>query len=208
MPESLDRYVLHDEIASGGMGAVHLARLRGARGFARTVAIKRLHPHVARDPDVLAMFLDEAHLAARVRHPNVVATLDVVAQGDEVFLVMEYVEGESLSRLQKTPEIPLAIASAIVCDMLHGLHAAHEAVSERGEPLQIVHRDVSPQNILVGLDGATRVVDFGIAKAASRLQTTRDGVIKGKLRYMAPEQIRRGIGFTTPPRPRRGKVTW
>ena len=187
--EALGRYVLYDEIAAGGMAAVHLARMRGAFGFARTVAIKRLHPHVAREPDFVAMFLDEAHLAARVRHPNVVSTLDVVEQEDEIFLVMEYVNGEPLSRLTRSATVPLTVAMAIVCDALHGLHAAHEAVSEKGQPLSIVHRDVSPQNILVGFDGIARVADFGVAKAASRLQTTQEGTIKGKIPYMSPEQL-------------------
>ena len=185
----LDRYVLYDKIASGGMATVHLARMRGALGFARTVAIKRLHPHLAQDPEFASMLLDEAHLAARIRHPNVVSTLDVVAQGDELFLVMEYVNGEPLSRLRGESRLPLPVASAIVCDLLLGLHAAHEALSESGKPLGIVHRDVSPQNVLVGLDGVARVADFGVAKAASRIATTRDGTVKGKLHYMAPEQI-------------------
>jgi serine/threonine-protein kinase len=158
------------------------------------VAIKRLHPHLAKDPDFVSMFLDEARLAARIRHPNVVPTLDVVSLEDELFLVMEYVEGESfaylLRRMRERGEVaPTAITIAIMLAVLHGLHAAHEATSERGELLHIVHRDVSPQNILVGVDGVARVLDFGVAKAAWRLQTTRAGQLKGKLAYMAPEQL-------------------
>ena len=179
------------------MAAVHLARLIGPVGFSRTVAIKRLHRHLANDEAFHAMFLDEARLAARVRHPNVVPTLDVVTVDDELFLVMEYVQGESLSKLQRAViaangRIPLRIASAIIIATLHGLHAAHEAKSEGGEPLGIVHRDVSPQNIIVGADGVVRVFDFGIAKAMGRLHTTRDGEVKGKAAYMAPEQLRAG----------------
>jgi len=141
------------------------------------------------------MFLDEARLAARIRHPNVVSTLDVVALEGELFLVMEFVQGESLSRLlrtstQRDERIPVAVSAAIAIHTLLGLHAAHDAKSERGIPLGIVHRDVSPQNILVGADGIARVVDFGVAKAASRLQTTEEGRLKGKLAYMAPEQLR------------------
>jgi serine/threonine-protein kinase len=191
----LGRYVLYREIASGGMATVHVGRLIGPAGFSRTVAIKRLHPQYARDPEFVTMFLDEARLAARIRHPNVVSTLDVVALEGELFLVMEFVQGESLSRLlrtssQRDERVPVAVASAIATHTLLGLHAAHEAKSERGVPLGIVHRDVSPQNVLVGADGIARVVDFGVAKAASRLATTEEGRMKGKLAYMAPEQLR------------------
>jgi serine/threonine-protein kinase len=188
------RYALHAEIASGGMARVHLGRLVGPVGFARIVAIKRLHPHFASDPEFVAMFLDEARVAARIRHPNVVPTLDVVALKGELFLVLEYVRGESLSRLlsvsskSHTP-IPPPIISSIVIGLLEGLHAAHEARSERGQPLGIVHRDVSPANVIVGSDGVARVLDFGVAKAAGRIQTTRDGQLKGKVAYMAPEQV-------------------
>ena len=191
---SIGRYVLFDRIASGGMAQVHLGRLVGAAGFARTVAIKRLLPHCATDAEIVPMFVDEARLAARIRHPNVVSTLDVVQEGDELLLVMEYVHGESLSRLASRARmrgegIPIPIASAILVGVLEGLHAAHEAKSERGDPLNIVHRDVSPQNILVGVDGVARVVDFGIAKARGRVQTTRDGQLKGKAGYVGPEQL-------------------
>ncbi len=194
-PRIVGRYALYGEIAAGGMATVHFGRLVGAVGFSRTVAIKRLHPQFAKDPDFVAMFLDEARLAARVQHPNVVTTIDVVPLDDEVFLVMEYVHGEALSKLiraarRKGDLVPPAIATAIMAGALHGLHAAHIAKSERGEPLNIVHRDVSPQNILVGLDGVARVLDFGVAKAAMRAQSTRDGQMKGKVSYMAPEQLR------------------
>ncbi|MGA2449470.1 MAG: serine/threonine-protein kinase [Polyangiaceae bacterium] len=196
-PRTIGRYILYGEIASGGMATVHFGRLQGAAGFARSVAIKRLHPQYAKDPDFVAMFLDEARLAARISHPNVVPTLDVVAQEDELFLVMEYVRGVSLSRLsraskQRGERIPVKIVAAIVSGMLNGLHAAHEAKDETGEPLHIVHRDVSPQNVLVGTDGVARVLDFGVAKAVGRVQGTREGQLKGKLAYMAPEQITTG----------------
>jgi hypothetical protein len=188
------RYVLHDEIASGGMGTVHLGRQQGGAGFFRIVAIKRLNPLLARQPEFLRMFLDEARLAGRVRHPNVVPTSDVVEADGEVLLVMEYVHGEPLSRLMRLTlergQLPSpGIASAILSGVLYGLHAAHEATDERGEPLGVVHRDVSPQNVLVGADGVARLVDFGVAKATGRLQTTSEGQIKGKLSYMPPEQI-------------------
>ena len=194
---TLGRYALYGEIAAGGMATVHLARLMGSVGFARTVAIKRLHPHLSKDPDFVAMFLEEARLAARVRHPNVVSTLDVVDEDNELFLVMEYVAGESLSRLvRKSREagkrIPPRYVAGVMCAALEGLHAAHEATSERGVPLGIVHRDVSPQNIHVGLDGVARVLDFGIAKATNRVQETRTDQIKGKVAYMSPEQLAKG----------------
>jgi serine/threonine-protein kinase len=190
----LGRYVLHGELASGGMATVHLARLLGEAGFSRTVAIKRLHPQFAKDPEFVAMFVDEARLAARIRHPNVVPTLDVVSEGGEIFLVMEYIHGESLSRLIRAVQtlkgrIDAPLAATIMAGVLHGLHAAHEARSEKGEPLGIVHRDVSPQNILVGVDGVAHVLDFGVAKATGRVQTTKEGQLKGKIAYMAPEQL-------------------
>ena len=188
------RYALYHEIASGGMATVYIGRQQGQAGFARTVAIKRLHPQFAKEPDFVSMFIDEARLAARISHPTVVPTLDVVATEGELFLVMEYVQGESLSRLLRTTRergelVSTRVVAAIVADLLHGLHAAHEAKSERGEALHLVHRDVSPHNVLVGIDGVARVFDFGVAKATDRIQTTRDGQLKGKIAYMAPEQI-------------------
>jgi eukaryotic-like serine/threonine-protein kinase len=190
----IGRYALHGEIAAGGMATVHFGRLLGPVGFSRTVAIKRLHAQFAKNPEFVSMFLDEARLAARIRHPNVVATLDVVATEGELFLVMDYVQGESLSRLlrairQRGERIPPRIVATIMSGVLHGLHSAHDARSERGEPLDIVHRDVSPQNVLVGTDGVARVLDFGVAKATGRIQTTREGHLKGKIAYMAPEQF-------------------
>lgn len=195
LPRDVGRYRLYDEVASGGMATVHVGRLRGPAGFARTVAIKRLHPQFAHDPEFVSMFLDEARLAARIHHPNVAAILDVVALRGELFLVMEYVRGETLSRLLPACEragitIPHRIAATILQQALLGLHAAHEARDHRGDALNMVHRDVSPQNIMVGADGITRMLDFGVAKAATRIQTTGHGQVKGKLSYMAPEQLR------------------
>ncbi len=196
-PILVGRYAIYDRIAAGGMATVHVGRLVGERGFSRTVAIKRLHAHFAMDPDFVGMFLDEARLAARIRHPNVVQTLDVVVAEGEVFLVMDYVEGESLAHLMRillarNETMPPACASALIAPVLHGLHAAHEAKNDHGEPLGLVHRDVSPQNVLVGIDGVPRVLDFGVAKALGQSHTTREGQLKGKLAYMAPEQIEIG----------------
>jgi serine/threonine-protein kinase len=190
----IDRYAIYDPIAAGGMAVVHFGRLLGQAGFSRTVAIKRLHPQFAADPEFVAMFLDEAHLAVRVQHPNVVSPLDVVVAGDELLVVMEYVSGETLSQLlRQTPEeegVAPAIIGSVIVDTLYGLHAAHEAVGEDGTPLNMVHRDVSPQNVIVGVDGTARVLDFGVAKAAMRSHATKEGEIKGKIAYMAPEQLK------------------
>lgn len=194
------RYAVYDEIARGGMAVVHLARLLGPAGFARTVAIKRLHAHYAHDPSFVEMFLDEARLVARIRHPNVVPALDVLTYEGELLVAMEYVHGESLARLmrvlrERQERVPLSIALAIAEEMLAGLHAAHEATSDSGEPLELVHRDVSPQNVMVGRDGVARVLDFGIARATGRDrrdQSSSDAQFKGKLAYIAPEQLRTG----------------
>jgi len=193
-PLVVDRYAIYDAIASGGMATVHLGRLIGTAGFLRTVAIKRLHSHFANNPEFTGMFLDEARLASRIQHPNVVATIDVVRKEHELLLVMEYVRGESLSRLvrrarDKNMRPSPSVVVEIMSNALHGLHAAHDALDEKGQPLGLVHRDMSPQNILVGVDGVSRVLDFGVAKAAGRVHTTKDGDIKGKLLYMAPEQL-------------------
>ena len=189
------RYALHAEIASGGMAAVHFGRWYGPMGFARVVAIKRLHPQFARNPEFVNMFLDEGRLAARVRHPNVLSTLDIVVTNNELFLIMEYVHGESLARLGRRARergypAPLRVVGSIMSGVLHGLHAAHESRTETGELLGLVHRDVSPQNVLVGCDGIARLLDFGVAKAAGRVQTSISGQLKGKLSYMPPEQFR------------------
>jgi eukaryotic-like serine/threonine-protein kinase len=196
---NIGRYAIYDEIASGGMATVHFGRLLGAVGFSRTVAIKHLLPHYSHDAEFLSMFLDEARLAARIQHPNVTVPLDVIVleESEEIFLIMEYIHGDTLGRLLKgaqTAKAPASpsISATIMSGALHGLHAAHEATNEIGVPLNIVHRDMSPQNIMVGVDGVARVLDFGVAKAVSRLQSTRQGQMKGKLAYMAPEQVRSG----------------
>jgi serine/threonine-protein kinase len=194
-PQKLDRYVVYGEIAHGGMAVVQLGKMTGPAGFARTVAIKRLHADLAGDAQLVSMLLDEALLAGRIHHPNVIAVLDVVLSQEDVVLVMEFVLGETLSKLARRAlaagqRVPVPIAAAIIVGVLEGLHAAHEARAEDGEPLGIIHRDVSPQNILVGMDGLPRVFDFGIAKARWRSQWTQEGQVKGKLAYLAPEQIR------------------
>src|SRR5580704_7772658 len=192
--QRIGSYELLVELASGGTAAVGIAVYRGAAGFERLVVVKRVHRKLARDREFSTMLLDEARLASSVRHPNVVPVIDVVRTEDEVVLVMEYVEGVSLSELiaaarASMGRLPIPVVSRIVVDALSGLHEAHEATDLRRQPLGIVHRDVSPDNVLVGVDGASRVIDFGIAKARSRLAQTRAGMVKGKGAYMAPEQI-------------------
>ena len=193
---------MYEQFAAGGMATLHYGRLQGPSGFSRTVAIKRLHAHLSEDPEFVAMFLDEARLAARIHHPNVIQTLDVESSEGEIFVVLDYVHGDSLSRLlreaRRREEAPSpALIGTILFGALEGLHAAHEARDAKGDPLELVHRDVSPHNVLVGTDGIARVLDFGVAKARGRAQTTRVGQLKGKLAYMAPEQLRGKVSRRT-----------
>jgi serine/threonine protein kinase len=191
----MGRHILFDAFASGGMATVHFGRMVGPAGFARLVAVKRLHPQYAGSPEFVRMLLDEARLTGRIRHPNVVPTLDVVLQDREVFLVMEYVHGESFARLlagRKEPPLP-EIVTALVSQVLLGLHSAHETRSERGEPLGIVHRDATPHNVMVDSEGLARIIDFGVAKARDLVQdSTGEGRLKGKVSYVAPEQLQDG----------------
>ena len=181
-------------IASGGMGRVDLA-VRTEGSFQRLYAVKRLHPSLD-DPEFREMFLDEGRLAGLIRHANVVSVLDVGADDSGPYLVMEYVDGVPLSRLLKDTHVrgtklPLQIACRLLIDVAHGLHAAHELTTLEGDSLRLVHRDVSPQNILIGFDGVARVTDFGVAKplGLATRNKTATGMLKGKLGYMSPEQL-------------------
>ncbi|HEX8794841.1 MAG TPA: serine/threonine-protein kinase [Polyangiaceae bacterium] len=183
------------QLATGGMATVYVARQIGAAGFERLVVVKRVHPHLLSNREFYDMFRDEARLAAMLHHSNVVAVTDVVESDGELFLVMEYVDSVALSTLLKTAadkreRLPPAVVVRILLDALSGLHAAHEAVDMRGNRLEIVHRDVSPQNVIVGSDGASRLIDFGVAKARHRLTETKSGSLKGKYGYMSPEQAK------------------
>jgi serine/threonine-protein kinase len=176
------------------MGTVYLARVAGSAGFSRLVAIKRLHPELAAQREFIAGLVDEARLSSQIRHVNVIDTLDLVASDGAFSLVMEYVEGAALSAMVKAARranepIPQPIIMSVMAGMLRGLDAAHEARGTEGQPLGIVHRDVSPQNVLIGIDGVPRVIDFGIAKAMGRMTSTRPGEVRGKFAYMAPEQL-------------------
>lgn len=187
------------DLATGGMGTVAIARRVGAAGFERLVVTKRVHPRLVADTSYRRMIRDEALLLARVHDAHVVPILDVVDADGELMLVLEYVESMSLADLLASAKargerVPLAVVARIVIDALAGLHAAHECLDEQGAPLGIIHRDVSPQNVIVGTDGVSRLVDFGIAKATSPAldgpEVTTGDVIKGKVRYLSPEQIK------------------
>jgi serine/threonine-protein kinase len=190
-PERIGRYELLLPIASGGMATVYLSTSRGPMGFEAELALKLTHPHLLESPEFAADLLEEAKIAARIRHRNVATVIDADVDPLGVYLVMEYVEGDTLLGLTRTSRpVPKPVALRVLLDALAGLHAAHELRDDRGAPLGVVHRDFTPHNILVGTDGVARLTDFGIAKAATRLDHTRTGLVKGKMAYMAPEQAR------------------
>jgi serine/threonine-protein kinase len=190
--QTLGKYHLIAELGHGGMADVYLAVARGPAGFSKLQVVKQLRPALAENPEVVAMFLDEARLAARLNHPNVVQTYEVEQEGDHCFIAMEYLDGQPLDRIlrraKKKGGLPLPLHLRILSDTLAGLHHAHELQDYDGTPLKVVHRDVSPQNIFVTYEGQIKVVDFGIAKAANGSAETRTGVLKGKISYMSPEQ--------------------
>jgi serine/threonine-protein kinase len=191
-PRVHGRYALYETLGVGAAATVHLGVARG--GEPVPVAIKVLHDRQSREAGAVARLLDEVRLSRHVVHPNVVRVLDFISDGEETLAVMEYVHGEPLSRLladvkERAERTPVAIAAAIARDVLHGLFAAHVATDGTGKPLELVHRDVTPENILVGADGVARLTDFGVAKAQGRLHATKDGGVKGKLAYLAPEQV-------------------
>jgi serine/threonine-protein kinase len=191
--QTLGRYEFLVPIAEGGMASVWAARLKGSRGFSKTVAVKTMLPSVSDDPQFEQMFLDEAQIASRIRHPNVVEILDLGEQDEVLYLVMEWVDGEPLSSLRRAAAkhggIPRGIALRVVADACAGLHAAHEMKDDGGQPVGLVHRDISPQNVLITFAGAVKIVDFGVAKAAGRSTgQTVAGQVKGKPPYMSPEQ--------------------
>jgi serine/threonine protein kinase len=191
--QQLGRYELMRRLAVGGMAEVFLARTRGIDDFGKVVVVKRLLPHMAREPELVRRFMDEARLGATLVHPNIAQVFDVGREGEDHFIALEYVPGRDLHHvMQQSAErrvpIPIEAALAIGIGVCAGLHHAHERRDETGRPLGIVHRDVSPSNVLVGFEGAVKVVDFGIARAASHRQVTRDGMVKGKVGYMSPEQ--------------------
>lgn len=194
----LGRYVLCFELANGGMATVHLARTESAAGFDRLVALKIIHPHLAKQQEFVEMFLDEAKIAARIIHPNVCSVFDFGEQEGTYFLAMDYLVGENVNRVAravwKRPDVAhrpgtLRVFARLIAEAAEGLHAAHEVRGDDGQLLGVVHRDVTPQNLFVGYDGSLRVVDFGVALAVGRSHHTAIGTLKGKYPYMSPEQV-------------------
>jgi serine/threonine-protein kinase len=188
------RYRILSELGRGGMSNVYLAVARGPGGVNKLVVLKALLPDLSTEPYALSMFLDEARLAAQLNHPNVVQTYEVGTEGDRHVIVMEYLEGQSFSATVRRAEregspLPVPLQIRIIINALEGLHYAHELCAYDGAPLALVHRDISPQNVFVTYDGQVKVLDFGIAKATSSSTHTATGVLKGKIAYMAPEQI-------------------
>ncbi|MBI1944444.1 MAG: serine/threonine protein kinase [Deltaproteobacteria bacterium] len=191
------RYQIIRRLAVGGMGEVFLARQSGVAGFDRLVILKSLLPDLASQEDFVNQFLDEARVAATLNHPNIVSIYEVGLWNGTYFIAMEYIRGDNLSRLARASErakrrMTVDVAAFIIHDAAQALDHAHKACDLHGAPLHIVHRDVSPQNIMVRTDGVTKVVDFGIAKAANRSSRTATGLLKGKVQYMAPEQVMGG----------------
>lgn len=196
-PETFGRYQLLMRLARGGMGEVWLARQAGLDGFQKLVVIKRILPHLAEEEDFVNMFLDEGKIAARLNHTNIVNIFDLGQEGEYYFLAMEYIHGEDIRRIWKQAAraktaLPAALACRIIADACAGLDFAHKKADDKGEPLQIVHRDISPHNIIVSFDGGVKVIDFGIARARGRISNTATGALKGRFEYMSPEHASGG----------------
>src|SRR5678815_5396086 len=200
MPERmLGPYRLVRQLAVGGMAEIYSAKAAGVGGFEKLVAVKVIHPNYSEDPEFVQMLVDEAKLAVHLQHANIVQTFDLgrvgsaESGGEQYYIAMELIDGVDLYKLlrrssEKELEFPFEVAAFIAEEAAQGLDYAHRRRDERGRPLEIVHRDISPQNILVSFDGEVKIVDFGIAKAARRAKQTAAGVIKGKYYYMSPEQ--------------------
>jgi serine/threonine-protein kinase len=187
------KYSLVDRIAVGGMAEIFLARQAGLEGFEKTIVIKRIRPHLSKQASFVKMFLNEAKLAAQLNHPNIVQIYDLGKIGESYFIAMEYIFGRDMRRIIPKADslgipFPMVYALKIASSVCEGLYYAHQKVDLYGNPLNIVHRDVTPENIFVSFDGTVKVLDFGIAKAANQIEQTRAGEIKGKLSYMSPEQ--------------------
>jgi len=187
------KYVLLDRVAVGGMAEIFLARQEGLEGFEKTIVIKRIRPHLSHQKSFVAMFLNEAKLAAQLNHPNIVQIYDLGKIAQSYFIAMECIVGRDMRRILPKAEamgveFPLVYALKIASSVCEGLYYAHQRTDPYGNPLRIVHRDVTPENIFVSFDGTVKILDFGIAKAANQIEQTRAGEIKGKLAYMSPEQ--------------------
>jgi eukaryotic-like serine/threonine-protein kinase len=194
VPLRLGPYELIERVATGGMAEVYLARRAGPHGFRKVVAVKRILPQLAKDVDFVAMFVDEARVCARLSHPNIVQVFDFGEEDGELYMAMEYVDGTTGARLMRAAaaqgmELPLEACLHVALSLLRGLEYAHSARDEAGKPLSLVHRDVSPGNVLIDRSGAVKLTDFGIARAAELERRTDAGQLKGKLGYMSPEQV-------------------
>ena len=192
--QHIGRYEVLGHLGAGGMAEVLLARQRGPHGFERAVVIKRILPHLAADKELVLLFLDEARIIANLRHPNLIQVLELGSDENGPYLVMEYLEGESLAGLcrrlaMRNEELPPGLAAHIVAEACAGLHAAHETQTPEGQALELVHRDISPENIFVTYSGAVHVIDFGIAATTTRVSRTETGMVRGKVEYLAPEQV-------------------
>jgi serine/threonine-protein kinase len=193
--ETFGRYELLRKLAAGGMGQVYLARQKGPVGFQKLLVVKRLLPHLSEDDEFIQMFLDEARIAALLNHPNIAQIYDLGEVEGTYYIAMEYVHGEAISdvlkrSIQRRGGMPLEFKCRVIADAAAGLDAAHNARSPSGRKLALIHRDVSPQNVLVGFNGSVKIIDFGVAKAANKFSQTNVGQIKGKHAYMSPEQAR------------------
>src|SRR5271166_4339284 len=194
-PLRLGPYELLRRIATGGMAEVYVARRAGPHGFQKTMAVKRILPQYARDADFVAMFVDEARVCARLTHPNIVQVFDFGEQDGELYMAMEFVDGTTGARVIRAAasldqgEVPLDVCLHVALSILRALDYAHSARDDAGKPLALVHRDVSPGNVLIDRSGAVKLTDFGIARAAEIERRTDAGQLKGKLGYMSPEQV-------------------
>jgi tetratricopeptide (TPR) repeat protein len=194
LPVHIGKYRLTSRLATGGMAEVYLGRATEGGAAGPTVAVKRLLPHLARETQIVRMFLNEARITAQIDHPNVVRILDLGSDNGQPFIVMELLDGHSFAELrhqaaQIPQRVPLGITLRVLCEACRGLDAAHRAVDQNGQPLAIVHRDFTPENIHVGFNGNVKVIDFGIARAENATSATEPGTLKGKFFYMSPEMI-------------------
>ncbi len=194
-PQIFGRYLLLDRIGVGGMAEVYRGKIAGVEGFERIVALKRILPTIAEDPDFIEMFVEEAKLAVQLQHANIAQVHDLGKVDDSYYIAMEYVAGVGLRKLWdrargRSRLLPIAMSAFILQKVCEGLDAAHRKTNSEAKALGLVHRDVSPQNILISFEGEVKIIDFGIAKAATRISKTRAGVLKGKFGYMSPEQVR------------------
>ncbi|RME29358.1 MAG: serine/threonine protein kinase, partial [Deltaproteobacteria bacterium] len=195
LPAPFGKYHLLEKIATGGMAEVYLAKAYGAAGFERLLVIKKILPHMAEDEEFITMFIDEARIASTLTHSNIVQITELGREGTDYYIAMEYVHGKDLSKLiarlgKLKRRLPIPLAVLITCKLCEGLDYAHNKTDSTGRSLKIVHRDISPGNVLLSYEGDVKLIDFGIAKAQNRMGRTTAGTLKGKFGYMSPEQVR------------------